>query len=138
MMPRRTIGKSLALALLALALRGTGASAQEKEAFTEQRFAALQSQGALVLLDVYADWCPTCRLQQKVLADYKAKHPEVPLHILTIDFDDQKQYVKRFGAPRQSTLILYRGRERVWFGVAETDPEVIFREINRATIAPAR
>lgn len=138
MMPGRMVARSLALTLLALVFSAAGASAQKKEAFTEERFAALQSQGALVLLDVYADWCPTCRLQQKILADYRAKRPDVPLHVLTIDFDGQKQYVRRFGAPRQSTLILYRGRERLWFGVAATDPEVIFGELDRAAAEPAR
>lgn len=128
----------MAVVALALFLSAGTALAQQKEPFTEARFAALQEQGALVLLDVFADWCPTCALQQKVLADYVEKHPRVPLHILTIDFDEQKQYVQRFRAPRQSTLILYRGTERLWFGVAETRPSVIFAELNKAAAAPVR
>lgn len=108
------------------------ASQASKEAFTEARFATLQEQGALVLLDVFAPWCPTCAIQQRILADYAAKHPDVPLHVLTIDFDSQKEFVQKFRAPRQSTLILYRGKERIWFGVAETRPAVIFAELNRA------
>jgi thioredoxin 1 len=126
------------LASLALALGSGMLSAQQKEAFTPERFATLQEQGALILLDVYADWCPTCARQQQILSDYREKNPEVPLHVLTIDFDDQKQYVKQFRAPRQSTLILYRGKERVWFSVAETSPEVIFTALNEAAAAPAR
>lgn len=136
----RTLRATMMMAMVALSLfLSAGAVvAQQKEAFTEARFAALQEQGALVLLDVFADWCPTCALQQKVLADYMDKHPEVPLHVLTIDFDEQKQYVQRFRAPRQSTLILYRGTERRWFGVAETRPSVVFAELNKAAAAPAR
>jgi thioredoxin 1 len=122
---------------LALALSAGSALAQHKEAFTAERFAALQQEGALILLDVFADWCPTCALQQKILAEYRERHPDVPLHTLTIDFDTQKKYVQQFRAPRQSTLILYRGRERLWFGVAETRPEVIFAELNKAAAAPA-
>jgi thioredoxin 1 len=132
--PTRTV----ALLLLALALASGSAFAQQdqqKEAFTPERFAALQQQNALVLLDVHADWCPTCALQQKILADFRAQHPEVPLHVLQIDFDSQKRYVRQFRAPRQSTFILYRGTERVWFSVAETSPEVIFAELNKAAAA---
>jgi thioredoxin 1 len=124
--------RSFALLFLALALASTSAFGQQKEAFTSERFAALQEQGALILLDVHADWCPTCARQQQILADFRAKHADVPLHVLQIDFDDQKQYVRQFRAPRQSTFILYRGTERVWFSVAETNPEVIFAELNKA------
>lgn len=136
--PRRAFVRSIAAAFIALALSSSAAMSQQNEAFTEERFSALQAQGALVLLDVFADWCPTCKLQQKVLADYRVKHPGVPLHTLTIDFDTQKEFVKKFKAPRQSTLILYRGAERIWFGVAETRPAVIFAELNKAAAAHHR
>jgi thioredoxin 1 len=122
-------------ALLALALSAGPAAAQDgptKALFTPERFAALQEQNALILLDVFATWCPTCAQQQKVLAEYREQHPDVQLHTLTIDFDDQKEFVRQYGAPRQSTLILFRGTERIWFSVAETRPDVIFAELNKA------
>lgn len=121
--------------LVALALSAGEVVAQQKEAFTPERFAQLQDQNALILLDVHASWCSTCAIQQRILADFRTEHPEVPLHTLTIDFDDQKEYVKRFSAPRQSTLILYRGDERVWFSVAETNAETISAELIRAAAA---
>jgi thioredoxin 1 len=121
--------------LLALGLAAVPAVAQEKEPFTPERFAQLQDQGALVLLDVFADWCGTCAQQQRILADYRARNPDSPLHVLQIDFDDQKEHVRRFRAPRQSTLILYHGNERVWFSVAETNAEVIFAALDQAVAA---
>lgn len=136
MVARLTRARALAVASLVLALSAMPAAAQQKEAYTDARFAALQAQGALILLDVFADWCPTCALQQRILAEYSEQHPDVPLHTLTIDFDSQKEVVQRFRAPRQSTLILYRGTERLWFGVAETRADVIFAEINRAAASP--
>lgn len=130
--------KIVAMLFLALALGGGNAAAQEKEAFTPERFAALQRQGALILLDVHADWCSTCARQQVILAEYRKQHPKVPLHILQIDFDRQKQYVRQFKAPRQSTFILYQGKKRVWFSVAETSPAVIFEELNKAAAVHTR
>ena len=127
--------KLITFLFLALALGSGNVAAQEKEAFTPERFAALQRQGALILLDVHADWCSTCAKQQKILAEYREQHPKVPLHVLQIDFDRQKQYVRQFQAPRQSTFILYRGKKRVWFSVAETSPDVIFKELNKAAAA---
>jgi thiol-disulfide isomerase/thioredoxin len=82
-----------------------------------------------VLVDVWASWCPTCAAQQEVLADFGKEHPDVPLHTLTVDFDTQKEWVKHFGAPRQSTFVLCRGTEKVWFAVAETRREEIFRQL---------
>jgi thioredoxin 1 len=129
------------IALLGLVLStgpATGQKAPDKEDFTPERFAALQEQNALVLLDVFATWCPTCAQQQKILAEYREKHPDVPLHTLTVDFDEQKEYVRKFGAPRQSTLILYRGQERIWFSIAETRPTVIFEALNKAAAGSNR
>jgi thioredoxin 1 len=125
---RRVMG----CAIVALVLAAGSLAAQVKEPFTPERFSQLQQQNALILIDVYADWCPTCAQQQRILADFQARHGEVPLHILQVDFDTQKEYVTRFAAPRQSTLILYRGTERVWFSVAETRPQVVFDELTRA------
>jgi thioredoxin 1 len=131
-----TAAKTLALVLLALALGSGSAFAQQgKESFTSERFAALQQQGALILVDVFADWCGTCAKQQQILAEYREQHPDVPLHILQIDFDSQKQYVSRFRVPRQSTFILYRGDDRLWFSVAETDRAKIFAALNAAAAA---
>lgn len=119
--------KVVAVAGAAILGSAVSAAAQgpEKEPFTDERFETLQEQDALILLDVFAVWCPTCAMQQQVLADFQTLHPYAPVHILTIDFDSQKRQVTRFGAPRQSTLILYRGTERLWFSVAETRPAVI-------------
>ena len=123
--------------LLAIMLVAGSAAAQEAQSeapFTPERFAALQEEDALILLDVYADWCPVCAQQQKVLARYREANPDMAFHTLTIDFDDQKEYVRQFGAPRQSTLILYQGKERVWFSVAEMRDDVIFAALDAATL----
>lgn len=100
--------------------------------FTQERFEELQEKDALILVDIFADWCPVCKPQQKVLADFREEHPGVALHTLKVNFDEQKEWVKHFRARRQSTLILFRGEERVWFGVAENRREVICRRILEA------
>lgn len=123
-------------ALVAGVLSAAPAAAQAKEPFTQARFEALQAKGALVLIDVFADWCPTCAAQQEVLAEFRAQHPDISLHTLTVDFDTQKDWVRHFGAPRQSTFVLYKGEERVWFAVAETRKEEIFAKILAAANQP--
>lgn len=135
MTPPTVLSRLLPGTLLAIMLVAGSAAAQEaqpEEPFTPERFAALQEENALILLDVWADWCPVCAQQQKILARYRETRPDVPLHTLTIDFDDQKEYVRQFEAPRQSTLILYQGTERVWFSVAELREDVIFAALDAA------
>lgn len=119
----------LGAAVLAAVLSASSLAAQSKESFTQERFRALQAENALILIDVFADWCPTCAIQQDVLAEFRMEHPEVPMHTLTVDFDEQKEWVSHFNAPRQSTLILYRGEEQLWFSVAETRADRIVNEI---------
>lgn len=110
----------------------SGAWALEKEPFTMERFNTLKDQGALVLIDIYADWCPTCAKQQKLLESYRQKNPDVDLNVLEVNFDEDKKWVTHFKAPRQSTLILYRGDERLWYSVAETRQSAIYSALNAA------
>lgn len=125
----RTLG--VVVAVLAFALPSASA-APMSEPFSEARFRELQEREALILVDVSADWCPICARQHEILRSYRNERPDVPLHVLRIDFDGQKEWVKHFGAPRQSTLLLYRGDERLWFSVAETDRSTIFAAIDEA------
>lgn len=101
--------------------------------FNMEKFEALQHDGKVVLIDVFANWCPTCAKQNEILADYRNARPDSKLHILKVDFDRQKKWVRHFRAPRQSTLILYRGDELIWFSVAETRKDVIFEQLDEAT-----
>ena len=119
-------------AALAGLLLTTSSFALDSEAFSEERFETLQAENAVVLIDVWAPWCPTCKRQREILADFQDQHPEVDFTILEVDFDDDKQLVRKFRAPRQSTLALYRGEEQVWFSVAETRKDVIFEELLNA------
>lgn len=102
------------------------------EAFTEARFVELQAAGEFILIDIFATWCPTCAKQQKVLDAFRESHPDARLHMLQIDFDEQKEWVMHFKAPRQSTLILYKGEQQLWFSVAETNQKKIFEALNTA------
>ncbi|MDZ4297761.1 MAG: thioredoxin domain-containing protein [Moraxellaceae bacterium] len=117
------------------ALLATPAFALEKEPFTEQRFAELQAENQVILVDVFADWCSTCKKQQEVLQAYRQANPDKLFHILTVDFDTDKQQVRALRAPRQSTLLLYKGDKQYWFSVAETRAEVISAEINKVFAA---
>lgn len=115
----------------------TVVKADVEKAYDENLYERLTEGGEVVLVDIYASWCPTCAKQQKVLQDYINNNPDKIFHILKVDFDTQKDVVKKFQAPRQSTLILFVGQERYWFSVAETRYEKIAEQLDQA-IAEAK
>jgi len=103
-----------------------------KQAFTEDLYKQYQENGDVFLVDVYATWCPTCKKQQKIIKQYLDENPESDLKVLIVDYDDQKKWVSHFRAPRQSTLLLYKGSEQLWFSVAETSKKKIFAKLAAA------
>ncbi|MFA0811672.1 thioredoxin family protein [Microbulbifer epialgicus] len=115
--------------LLVTSLLLTVPFASAGEPFSEERFKELQAAKQPVLIDVRADWCPTCKKQGIILAQFQKDNPQCGLTILNVNFDKQKEWVKHFRAPRQSTLLLYRGDKQVWFSVAETRADVIRQNI---------
>ena len=136
--PSRTLAQAARIGLLVALLVPIGWAARASEVPTKpepfeiERFRELQEANALVLVDIAASWCPTCARQKTLVARYRADHPDVPLHVFRVDYDYQKEWVQHFKAPRQSTLILYKGAEQVWFAVAETREEVLFRAFDEA------
>ncbi|MBD1390395.1 thioredoxin family protein [Neiella sp. HB171785] len=115
--------------VLLLGLVSTIATAQP---FNEQTYQQLQADQQVVLIDVKAKWCPTCAKQAKILKRYFEQHPDSSITLLEVDFDDQKQWVSHFKAPRQSTLVLMKGEQRLWFSVAETREDKIFAALKAA------
>ncbi|NNA68242.1 MULTISPECIES: thioredoxin family protein [Pseudomonas] len=95
------------------------------EPYSQERFDKLQASGELVLVDVNAPWCPTCKKQKQIINQWIEQNPDKTLHVLDVDFDTRKDLVAQFRAPRQSTLLLYKGNKQVWFSVAETRGPVI-------------
>ncbi|BFM08669.1 thioredoxin family protein [Halioxenophilus aromaticivorans] len=108
--------------------------ASHKEPFTQARFEQLQQAGEVILIDIYASWCPTCAKQQAVLETYKKANPDKTFYTLVVDYDKQKPVVSALRAPRQSTLLLYKGSQQHWYSVAETRAEVITEQLDK-TIA---
>ena len=109
-----------------------GAPLSVKEAYTPQRFAQLQQANAVILIDVYAPWCSTCAKQQALLQQMLQQNPKLKLHILQVSYDDDAAALQRFKIPRQSTMLLFKGKQQVWFSVAETRYQVILAAIKRA------
>lgn len=114
-----------------LALLSFTASAQ-KQPFNETLYQQYQDSEQVYLVDVFATWCPTCKKQSKIIDQYFSENPDSKIKVLVVDYDDQKEWVTHFRAPRQSTLLLYKGEKQLWFSVAETSKDKIFTQLKQA------
>jgi thioredoxin len=101
------------------------ASAFETKAFDSAAFKAAQSAGDSILVDVFAPWCPTCKAQQQVFDTLKDRPELAKLTVFKVDFDNQPDVVKSFGARMQSTLIAYKGTTETGRSAGDTNPKSI-------------
>lgn len=122
MMLRRSLLALLALAPLAAA---APARAGESVPYSPEAFAAAQKAGRPILMEVSAPWCPICKTQKPILAKLAADPRFKNLQIFDVDFDSQKDVLRRFDARMQSTLIAFKGETETGRSVGETQPEWI-------------
>lgn len=116
-------------AALVLALPATligRAFADEGDAsqpFTETAFDAAQQAGKSILVDTFATWCQICARQAPIIEKLRAEPKFKDLVIFRVNFDTQKDIMRKFRASVQSTLIAFRGAKEVGRSTGETQPE---------------
>lgn len=101
-------------------------------AFDVPGFGAAQAAEKPILVAVHAVWCGTCKAQAAVLKDLLPRDPFNKLAVFRVDFDDQKEAVKSFGARFQSTLVVFKGKTEVGRAVGITDPAEIEALLRKA------
>lgn len=114
-----------AIVMGALLVAAAPASAFETKPFEAAKFKGAQAAGDAILVDVFAPWCPTCKAQQQVLDQLKDKPEFAKLTIFKVDYDNQPDVVRDFGARMQSTLIAYKGASETGRSAGDTDPASI-------------
>jgi len=103
---------------------GSDARAQARSvAYSESVFADAQAAGKTIVVDVYADWCPTCRAQKPILEELVSEAALEKALFVTVDYDVDKGFLRAHRIPRQSTILVFRGNEELARSIAETDRE---------------
>lgn len=120
------------LAALALLLSFGAAQALEIRPYNAEALKTAQQAGQPVALHFHADWCPTCRAQQKVFESFKAD-PALNLTLLVVDYDQERALKRELKVRTQSTLIVYRGAQETKRLAGDTDAAVL-----RAALQSAR
>ncbi len=100
--------------------------------FDQAGFEAAQAAGKPILVEIHADWCPTCRAQEPIVSELMRDAKNAGFVVLRVDFDKQKDVVKRFRSQYQSTLIVFRGKKEVSRSTGETRKDVIAAQLAKA------
>jgi thiol-disulfide isomerase/thioredoxin len=115
---RNLLGTLAAAATLSL---GSVAAAMDEQAFDQKAFEAAQAAGKPILIEVSAPWCPVCKAQAPILARLKRDPRFKELVSFDIDFDSQKDLLRKFNVQRQSTLIVFKGKRETGRSTGDTD-----------------
>lgn len=98
------------------------AAAPSWSSYDSRQFAAAQQAGRTIVVDVHADWCPTCRAQEPTLNKLRADPRFKNVLFVKVAFDTQKAFLRTHRIPRQSTILVFKGRRETARSIAETDP----------------
>jgi len=103
-----------------------------QQPFDATAFAAAQKAGKPVFVAIHAPWCPICKAQAPILAALMSDPRFKDLVYFTVDFDSQKDVVRRFGARMQSTLIVFKGEREEGRSVGDTHRDSIAALLNKS------
>jgi thioredoxin 1 len=138
-MNRRTL--MAALAAVALMLPASPTLAGETLPYREGVVEDLLAEGRTVFVTFSADWCSTCRAQERIIDRYRAATPEIDslVTFVRVDWDvhSGSEIVVWYDIPRRSTLLALRGDDEIGRIIADTRPSSINALLGR-TLAAAR
>ena len=117
----RSLRPLLATALVA----ATGlVQALTVQPFTAQALADAQAAGKPVAVHFHADWCPTCKQQEKAIAQLKTE-AGLDITLLVADYDKEKDLRRALKVRSQSTLVVFKGKDEKARLGGDTAPEKI-------------
>ena len=121
---RRSAFAILAFSAIAAAAPALAAG-NPPEPYTQAAFETAQKAGKPILIDTYATWCDICARQAPIIDKLLGEPQYKNVVEFKVNFDTQKDVMRKFNARVQSTLIVYRGDKEVGRSVGETQSEWI-------------
>lgn len=113
-------------------LASTVSLAAEPRPYDPGTFKTAQASGKPILVEIHADWCTECKVQNRILNKLSDQAPYNGVVRLRVDYDKQKDVVKEFKAKKQSTLIVYKGEKELDRAVGITSEEKIRALVDKA------
>ena len=100
---------------------------------TATELADIEKQGKSAVISTHADWCSTCKKQDKVLSDLMKDPDYKNVVFYQVDYDNQKDLLKALKVRSQSTIIVYKNGKEVARATGETK-EAALAKLTRQAI----
>lgn len=102
-------------ALLASLLLGlsTWASALTVKPFSTAELAQLQQAGKPVAVHFHAEWCSTCKVQERSIETLKSDAQISGVTLLVANYDEEKELRRSMKVRSQSVMVVFKGTQEV-------------------------
>jgi thioredoxin 1 len=100
---------------------------------TATELADIEKQGKSAVISTHADWCSTCKKQDKVLANFMKDPDYKNVVFYQVDYDNQKDLLKALNVRSQSTIIVYKNGKEVARATGDTN-EAALSKLTRQAI----
>ena len=81
--------------------------------YTQAQFDALMKEGKPIIVHVHAPWCSNCKAQDPVLNSEMKSSAYKGVTFLEVDFDTQKDALKKFNVSTQSTILVFKKDQEI-------------------------
>lgn len=111
------------IAMLAIIVSVPAMAAPAWQQYDAAAFNKAQNAGKIIVVDVHADWCPTCKAQAPTLDALRQEQRLRNAVFFKVDFDKEKAFLSQHRIPRQSTVLVFRGKKETARSIAESRPQ---------------
>ena len=110
--------------VLLLAISGL-ARALDIQPYTANALQQAQASGKPVAVHFHADWCPTCKAQEKAFNGLRGDPQLKGITLLVANYDNERELKKAMNVRSQSVVVVFRGSKETARIGGETKPEKI-------------
>ena len=110
----------------------TGFASAAEQAFDRPSFDKLVADGKPVIVDFYADWCPTCKAQAPSVQALANEPRMKDVTIFKADYDKEKELKKLLRVSSQSTFVVFKAGKEVARSTGQTKKEDIDAVFSKA------
>jgi len=94
--------------------------------YSEAEFKKSLANGDMIIVDIYKDGCPVCARQHPTLEKATSIYPNTKF--FRVNFDKDKQAVKKFRAGSQSTIIVFNKGKEINRSVGQVKEKALLRQ----------